>query len=329
MPVAFERDPHSAALIRRAGELGIEVQDLGPCWGLDAVRFRAAGRAVLVIEGAIYPGLSHAVNLICDSKVACKAALEELGIPTPPGLTLPRGLPGPRVAAQIEAFVAAQPGDARFVCKPVVGTNGVGVSMDLSTPAAINRAALALLAEGDALVELQIQGRDLRLHAISGRLVAACVREPASFLGDGRDTVVAHVARKAAQIRARNPQNDLVIDAQVLALLAEQGLTPDAIPAAGQVVRLKRVANVAQGGVPWDVTDSLHPDYAGWMARIAEGTGLSIFALDVMTPDHRAPPAAGAWALEINARPQWLHHTFSEGRQHDIAGMTLRALLGL
>jgi cyanophycin synthetase len=35
-----------------------------------------------------------------------------------------------------------------------------------------------------------------------------------------------------------------------------------------------------------------------------------------------------AKVLELNARPEWLHHTFSERRTHDVAALILESLFG-
>ncbi|MCB9676923.1 MAG: ATP-grasp domain-containing protein [Alphaproteobacteria bacterium] len=317
------RDPHQIALIAAAHRDGIAVHELGDTWGIDAVRYSRAGRTVTVIDGAIHEDLSHQAELVCADKRACKARLEELGIPTPRSLSIDGASD---VGERIARFVAGSPVGQRFVCKPVDGTNGEGVAMDLRSADAILAHAWTL--SGPVLVEEQIHGDDLRLQAIGGVLVAACIREPAQVVGDGVRTLDALVEERATAVYAANPQNTLVLDAESLALIEEQGLALDSVVPAGTAVRLKRVANVGQGGRPVDVTDSVHPAYADWMERIAAGLGLSIFALDVICADPTAPPdASGARALEVNARPQWLHHTFSEGRRHDIAGAILASLL--
>ena len=326
------RDPHQQALLDAAARAGIRAEDLRERWLLDAVRYYRGDRSALVFEGSIYADLGAQVDRICDSKHACKALLEEIGIPTPPSLWVARGARSPAaLREQLGALQARAPG-ARWVCKPVLGTNGVGVVMDLAGADDVLRHLDGRRDDGPWLVEAQLQGTDLRLQAIGGTLVAACVREPAAVVGDGQQTLAALIAARAAAVRAQNHQNDLVVDAQTRALLDAQGLDLPDIPAAGRRVQLKAVANIAQGALAVDVTDEIHPAYGAWMRRIGERLGLSIFALDVICRDHRTDPGAAApgavGALEINARPQWLHHTFSERRQHDIPGLILRALLG-
>ena len=47
-----------------------------------------------------------------------------------------------------------------------------------------------------------------------------------------------------------------------LAVLAEQGLSPEAVPPAGVTVLVRRNANLSTGGTAADVTDLVHPDVA-------------------------------------------------------------------
>ncbi|RMG60717.1 MAG: hypothetical protein D6722_20560, partial [Bacteroidetes bacterium] len=84
------------------------------------------------------------------------------------------------------------------------------------------------------------------------------------------------------------------------------------------------VSNMAQGGHALDVTERVHPRYQTYMDRLARALDLRLFSLDVMTPAPEADPDQAARVLEINAQPAWLHHTFSEGRQHDIPALILR-----
>src|SRR4029079_15298894 len=104
---------------------------------------------------------------------------------------------------------------------------------------------------------------DFRLLVIGGRLVAAARREAPSIVGDGTSTIAALVA-----VENKNPlrgddhstaPSKLRLDEIGLETLAEQGLTKDSVPAAGQTVVLRRNANLSTGGSATDVTDIVHP----------------------------------------------------------------------
>ena len=62
------------------------------------------------------------------------------------------------------------------------------------------------------------------------------------------------------------------IDEVALAVLTEQGLTPESVPAVDRTVFLSQNANLSTGGTSEDVTDIIHPDVA---ARAVEAAANS------------------------------------------------------
>lgn len=309
------RDPHHFALWSAAQRLGVVAEDLAAAWGVDAARYGG----VVVLKGRVVPGLSHQASLLADHKPAAKEILAAAGLAVPGGVALTGD---PRVdGPAVEALLAR----GGIVVKPVDGTHGEGIALGLPTVDAALAHAAAL--GRPALVEALISGQDLRLHAIGGRLVAACVRTPPFVVGDGTATVRTLAARLDVEVQRPNPNNRVHLDDHTRAVLAEQGLDPDAVPAPGQVVQLGRLANMARGARATDVTDHLHPRWAEWVARAGAALGVTVFAVDALTVDPAADPAAvGAAIIEVNARPEWLHHTFSAGRTHDIGALLLQHL---
>ena len=85
---------------------------------------------------------------------------------------------------------------------------------------------------------------------------------------------------------------------------------------------------MAQGGHAIDVTDEIAPGFSSWIEAIALELHSSYFALDVMCNDHKSLMEGSAKALEINIRAEWMHHTFSERRTHDLAKKIVSALFG-
>jgi len=317
-------DVHQKKLIEAAGPLGIQTQDLSATHGMDLVVYRRGAKAIRIIDGRVYPGLSHLASRIADNKSAGKCLLEEIGIPTPPSLRLE----STRLAAQKSALGEFIAKHGTVVCKPVVGTNGVGVAMGLREPDAV-LAHIHATGPGAYLVEVEAGGRDLRLQAVGGRLVAACIRQPTTLVGDGKATVRQLIDARNSEIIGLNPDNRVVVDEQVTSLLAEHGYVLDSVIPPGQAVRIKKVANMAQGARALDVTDEVHGDFVAAVERIARALDIAIFSLDFMARDHRRPIADGAYALELNARPAWLHHTFSDGRRHDMPTLILKDLFGI
>lgn len=315
-------DPHQLALVDRAQDLDIDVEDLSLAWGCDAVRYRRGEREAVVFMGQQFPSLTAHAASLCDHKHACKAVLEQAG------LRVPRGVFFFHPAAARTALGALIERHGQVVLKPVDGMHGDGVRTGIRSLEELVAHWEHIQDNPDGfLAEEQVAGDDLRIQAIGGRLVAACRREPASVTGDGVRTVAELAAARDAVCREQNPLNRLVLDAHSQVLLADQGLGPDSVPEPGRRVRLKTLSNICLGGLPVDVTDALHPAWRAVVATIGQALGIGIYSVDVLTPDPALPPDQGH-VIEVNARPEWLHHTFSQGRQHDIPGLILVELLG-
>ena len=217
--------------------------------------------------------------------------------------------------------------NAVYVCKPLEEFGGTGVVMHISSFEELADYWYAWNERYDRfLLEEQKQGYDLRLQAIGGKLAAACIREPAFVLGDGKSSVASLMETRRDVIKQQNPSNQLVCDASTILLLQKQGLTLESVPQEDHKVRLSQLANMSLGAVATDVSKELAPLYRSWVERVADATGMGLFALDLMTTDHERSDTDTAWAIEVNALPEWLHHTFSEVRQHDIARMILNNL---
>ena len=69
---------------------------------------------------------------------------------------------------------------------------------------------------------------------------------------------------------------------------------PRSVPAAGEVVTLRRNANLSTGGTSTDVTDLVHPEVAAMCCRAAAAAGLDVCGVDVRLTDIAAPILTGA-----------------------------------
>ena len=212
----------------------------------------------------------------------------------------------------------------QYVCKPPDGTEGIGVEMNFSDLPAIEDYWNRNQHLGPVfMLEEQIDGEDLRMQVVGGKIVAACTREPAFVIGDGINDLHQLIENRRKVIKGQNPMNDLLIDKASLDLLEKQKLVMSDIPASGQKVILKELANMSQGAVAFDMMDVIHHRYQIWVDLIVDYLKVDYFALDFITKSFTDDPATQAILLEINAKPEWLHHTFSEKQQHDIAAIVL------
>jgi cyanophycin synthetase len=130
-------------------------------------------------------------------------------------------------------------------------------------------------------------------------------------------------------MKTQNENNKLEVDEATKTLLQQQNITLQDIPKNNQKIQLKYVSNIAQGGVPIDITDDIHPEYQRWATDLAEDLGTGYMGLDFITKNYKETPYGNSWILEINARADWLHHTFSEVKTHDMTGIILGKLFAI
>ncbi|MGC3969608.1 MAG: cyanophycin synthetase [Pirellulales bacterium] len=100
------------------------------------------------------------------------------------------------------------------------------------------------------------------------------------------------------------PLSKIKLDAVAMNVLTEMGYTPDTVPAAGEVVVIRRNANLSTGGTAEDVTDFVHPEVTARAIEAARVVGLDIAGIDVVARDIGRPlEEQGAVIVEVNAAP--------------------------
>lgn len=225
------------------------------------------------------------------------------------------GLPGARhrLARSAEQAVEAA-GELGYpvVVKPADRDQGTGVAANLRTPQAVAAAyGEAIRHSQRVLVEKHFHGKDYRLTVFNGRVIKVSGRVAGGVTGDGVQTVaqlVAEIQRsEVMRRRARERGHDLLtLDAEALDLLAEEGLSPDSVPAAGRYLCLRRRSNISAGGRNVPVAlDAVHPDNLQLAVRAAAALRLDLAGIDLIIEDvSRSWLQTGALICEVNAQPQ-------------------------
>ena len=311
-------------LIKEAEKMGIKVDLLEHC-STDNILLSKNGTDILFSDcGTPLDQLSYQAFFIAANKQYCKRLFEKLAIPHPKSIIFQD------MNVEMDRIRAFFQEGQLYVCKPLDAAEGKGVVMHIKSMAQLKQVWNKLTDNYSTLIlEEQKAGGDLRIQVIGGKMVAVCIREPAFVIGDGNSQLKELVEARRQIVEAQNPVNTLILDDASFELLEQQQLSLEDIPAKGQKVQLKYVANMNQGAVSTDITDEMHPDYNQWIEKISNELNLSIYALDVLTLDYAAKPSTkNAWALEINGQPYWYHHTFSEKRTHNIAKMILEDVFG-
>ncbi len=240
---------------------------------------------------------------IASEKDLTKSLLKSCGVPVPEGEI---------VQSPEQAWTAAQDIGLPVVVKPSDGNHGRGVSLDLKTREEVEAAYHVAEQHGsEVLVERFVRGHEHRLLVVGGRVVAAARGETAWVTGDGRSSVVELVDAQLNTDPRRGVNEEFPLnlvesrtDEAVVLELQRQGLTPDAVPAAGRQVLIQRNGNVAI-----DCTDQVHPEVDHAVSLAARVVGLDIAGVDVVAEDISRPlQAQGGAVVEVNAGPGLLMH---------------------
>ena len=338
------RDPASPPFDRRAAYARFQrVVERNRLHGLTALAVRVArardipalrqwprggvvqlgqGRRRVRLLGSTTDRTSSIAVDIVGNKAFTGSLLRANGIPVPAGL---------RVDSADAAVAAATAIGFPVVVKPTDGSKGRGVQLGLQDAAAVAAAFPRAAAIGPVMVEREIAGDDHRLLVIDGRLVAAARRLSARVVGDGRRTVRALIDRINADPRrgpeARSMLVTIAIDDEVQRTLAEQGKELRSVPADGEVVLLRRTANISTGGTMEDVTPRVHPECRRIAERAAVLAGLDICGVDLITTDiTRSPYETGAGICELNRMPGLRPH-MGDPRSPDVAQAIVDSLI--
>jgi len=312
--------PSALALVRAA-----EARDIPWVRLNDASMIQLGqGKHARRIEAALTSQTSHIAVEIAADKELCSRLLADLGLPVP----RQRFVRSPE-----EAIRAASRIGYPVVIKPVDGNHGRGVSVNLNSDAEAADAFATAEAEGSGVVvESMIAGDDHRLLVVGGKLVAAARRMPGHVVGDGRSTVQALVEEVNRDPRRgaghENMLTRLELDAAAERLLAEKGYDRASVPPEGEVVYLRRTANLSTGGTAIDVTDVIHPDCRLMAERAIQAVGLDIGGVDFLTTDiTQSWRDTGGAIVEVNAGPGMrMHIAPSEGRGRDVGGAVIDML---
>ena len=335
----FEASVARIARVAEAESLGVSTAAIAEAARRRGIPVRRIGSRSMLRLGygchrrlacAALTDLTSAVGVdIASDKALAKQLLADAGIPVPAG-----GIArSPEQAVELLRLLGSP-----AVIKPINGNHGAGVTPGVLTPAQAEAAyAVASAGHPAVIVEEFIHGTDYRVLVIDGRVVAAAQLRPASVTGDGTSTIRQLVDRANADPRRGDGHarelTRIRLDEAAVSHLADRGLQPGSVPAAGDLVTLRRNANLSTGGTSRDVTDRVHEDIAEVCRRAAAAAGLDICGIDIRLADISAPrPASGPGAaagavIEVNACPGLrMHLSPAEGRSRDVASAIIDRL---
>ncbi|MDO3701135.1 N-acetylglutaminylglutamine synthetase [Micromonospora sp. C28SCA-DRY-2] len=295
LPDGYDRlNPYARIVADEAMRRGIRVEVTDPAWG--ELRLTSGGRTVLTRESL--SELTSAVAMSrCDDKRVTRRILAEAG------LSVPRG----RTATGDDGDTAFLAEVGRVVVKPARGEQGNGITVGVADPAALATAVeLAARFCPDVLIEELCDGEDLRVVVIDHEVVAAAVRRPAAVTGDGVHDIAELVERQSRRrAAATGGESRIPVDEMTRDVLAEAGYTLRDVLPEGEVLVVRRTANLHTGGTIHDVTGDLHPEIAEACVAASRALDIPVTGLDLLVGSPDRPEHV---FIEANERPGLANH---------------------
>jgi GNAT-family acetyltransferase (TIGR03103 family) len=287
-------NPYARIIADEAMRRGIWVEVLDAETG--EMRLSHGGRSVVTRE-SLSEYTSAVAMSRCDDKRLTRRIVTEAGI------IVPRG----RLATFDEADHAFLNEVGDVVVKPTRGEQGKGITVGVDGLHELD-AALARAREHhpEVLIEQRMIGDDLRLVVIDGKVVAAALRMPAEVVGTGyhtvRELIEAQSRRRAA---ATGGESRIPVDDVTEGTVREAGWSFDDVLPEGHRLRVRRTANLHQGGTIHDVTAEVNPELCEVAVAAAEAIGIPVTGIDLLVPD---VTGADYVFIEANERPGLANH---------------------
>jgi len=290
-------NPYARIIADEAVRRGIWVEVLDAETG--EMRLTHGGRSVITRES-----LSEFTSAIamcrCDDKRLTRRLVSEAGIIVPHA----------RLATFDDDDYAFLIEVGEVVVKPTRGEQGKGITVGVTADDGPDELAAAVARARaqypEVLIEQRVEGSDLRLVVIDGRVVAAALRMPPEIIGTGehtvRDLIAAESRRRAA---ATGGESRIPLDDLTEATVAEAGWQlDDVLPKETRLV-VRRTANLHQGGTIRDVTAQVNQELCRVAVTAAEAIGIPVTGIDLLVPDVTGTEYA---FIEANERPGLANH---------------------
>jgi len=276
---------------RRRG-IGVELVDAEDgCFALDF-----GGRRIICCGSLTELTTAIAVRR-CYDKALTRRLLHRAGLQVPDQCRF-------KTLEQAEAFLSKH---HRIVVKPARGEEGAGISVDVRKPEELAPTIeFARRVCETVLLEEFCVGEDLRIVVIDFKVIAAAVRHPARIIGTGRDSIAELIRAQSRRRRAATGgESSIPLDEETERCVRMGGYAMDDVLAEGEVLVVRKTANVHTGGTIHDVTPELHPVLAEVACTAARVIDIPVIGLDLLVPG-----AAGSdyVIIEANEQPGLANH---------------------
>jgi len=287
-------NPYATIIVNEARRRGIGVEVIDADAGYFALSL--GGRRVVCRESL--SELTTAVAMSrCDDKAVTQRLLHRAGLAVPDQVEF-------EALDQAEAFLTKH---GSVVVKPARGEQGAGISVDIRDPKDLERAVNNARRICEAVILEQFcKGQDLRVIVIDFEVVAAAVRRPAHICGTGQHSINELIQIQSRRRRAATGgESSIPMDDETERSVRESGHTMADVLPEGELLIVRKTANLHTGGTIHDVTDQLSPELAKAARDAARALDIPVTGLDLLVPDVTKPDYV---IIEANERPGLANH---------------------
>jgi len=194
-----------------------------------------------------------------------------------------------------------------IVVKPAIGEQGKGISVGVEKENELEDAITKARTYSErVLLESFHSGEDLRVVLINYRVVAAAIRRPATIIGDGNHDAKTLIEKQSRRRQAAtNNESSIPIDQDTMQCLAKVNASLDTVIPSGDVITVRKTANLHTGGTIHDVTDILHPALVEASKKAAKQLETPVVGLDFII---KAPDQPEHIIIEANERVGLANH---------------------
>jgi cyanophycin synthetase len=211
--------------------------------------------------------------IIAKSKAKSVIIAERIGVPTPSQMTC-------RDIREVRKFHTEH---ARIVIKPAFGSGGTGVSTNIKTDEALERAYHYAKTHSHLVIAQQhIIGDDVRLLIIDGKFCSAVIRKPAYVIGDGIATIEELINIANADLSRNDDTQSSLMHINTNAARRFLGDTMYTVAPANKTVRVVGPANVSLGGSLHEATTVVSQEMITDAEAISNTLDLGICGVDMM-----------------------------------------------
>jgi glutamate--cysteine ligase len=248
---------------------------------------------------------------ILGNKLVSKQILQENNFRVPKG----KSFADKDAALKSHAYFLGR----KAVVKPKTTNYGIGISISdekgFSIPEFKKALDTAFQFDRSILIEEFLEGIECRFLVIGRKCIAVLNRVPANVVGNGKHTIAELVKFKNTDPRRgkghKTPLEKIELGEVEKAVLKEQHLTTESIPADQEIVFLRRNSNISTGGDSIDFTDTVHPGYKKIAAQAVQTIGAKTCGLDMILKNPAEKPNKKNYGIiEVNYNPVLYFHDF-------------------